>query len=170
MKYTSVIVDDKRHCLDVMRRMEDEFKKGDETFFIKVMQDEPSLVLRVHAVTILADLGGEAAIPTLTDVLLHDPDPLVRHEAAFTMGQIGLTSAVRGLEEATLKDKDPIVRHESAAALGSIGSQMAKGSLQKALNDKDELVRNSAAASLFNLEFLETFAIGGTARERAPRP
>ena len=170
MKYTSVIVDDRQHCLEVMRRMEEEFRKGDETFFIKVMQEEPSLVLRVHAVTILADLGSQAAIPTLTSVLLHDPDPLVRHEAAFTMGQIGLSSAVPGLEEATLKDKDPIVRHESAAALGSIGSQSAKKTLQTALKDSDELVSNSAAASLFNLEFLETFAIGGTARDRAPRP
>ena len=170
MRYTSVIVDDKAHCLEVMNKMEEEFKKGDERFFIKVMEEEPSLVLRVHAVTILADLGTQAAIPTLTNVLLNDPDPLVRHEAAFTMGQIGLTSAVKGLEEATLKDKDPIVRHESAAALGSIGSQLAKGALQKALKDKDELVSNSAAASLFNLEFLEKYAVGGTARDRAPRP
>ena len=170
MKYTSVVVDDKQHCLAVMQRMEDEFRKGEEKFFIDVMEEEPSLVLRVHAVTILADLGTEAAIPTLTNVLLHDPDPLVRHEAAFTMGQIGLTSGVKGLEEATLKDKDPIVRHESAAALGSIGSQSAKGALEAALKDGDELVRNSAAASLFNLEFLETYAIGGTARDRAPRP
>ena len=131
MKYTTVVVDDKQHCLEIMRRMEEEFKKGNEDFFVKVIQDEPSLVLRVHAVTILADLGGEAAIPALTDVLLHDPDPLVRHEAAFTMGQIGLTSGVRGLEEATLTDKDPIVRHESAAALGSIGSQSAKLALKR---------------------------------------
>ncbi len=168
--YTTVVVDDKRHCLEIMRQMEEEFRRGNEGFFVKVIQEEPSLVLRVHAVTILADLGGEAAIPALTDVLLHDPDPLVRHEAAFTMGQIGLTSAVPGLEEATLRDKDPIVRHESAAALGSIGSQSAKPALQAALKDGDELVRNSAAASLFNLEFLETFSVGGTARERAPRP
>ena len=170
MKYTSVIVDDREHCLEVMSRMEEEFKKGDERFFIKVMQDEPSLVLRVHAVTILADLGSQAAIPTLSKVLLNDPDPLVRHEAAFTMGQIGLASAVGPLEEAVLKDKDPIVRHESAAALGSIGSQLAKGTLEKAMSDPDELVRNSAAASLFNLEFLNTYEVGGTARDRAPRP
>ena len=170
MNYTSVVVDDKAHCLEVMRRMEEEFRKGDERFFIQVMEEEPSLVLRVHAVTILADLGSEAAIPTLSNVLLHDPDPLVRHEAAFTMGQIGLASAVRPLLEAVAEDKDPIVRHESAAALGSIGSQSAKEGLEDALNDPDELVRNSAAASLFNLEFLKTFEIGGTARDRAPRP
>jgi deoxyhypusine monooxygenase len=170
MKYTSVIVDDREHCLEVMSRMEEEFKKGDERFFIKVMQDEPSLVLRVHAVTILADLGSQAAIPTLSKVLLNDPDPLVRHEAAFTMGQIGLASAVGPLEEAVLKDKDPNDRHESAAALGSIGSQLAKGALEKAMSDPDELVRNSAAASPFNLEFLKTYEVGGTARDRAPRP
>ena len=170
MKYTTVVVDDKQHCLEMMRRMEDEFRKGDERFFIQVMEEEPSLVLRVHAVTILADLGSEAAIPTLSKVLLHDPDPLVRHEAAFTMGQIGLASGVRALETAVRKDKDPIVRHESAAALGSIGSQSARATLESALRDEDELVRNSAAASLFNLEFLETFSVGGTARDRAPRP
>ncbi|HUI00314.1 MAG TPA: HEAT repeat domain-containing protein [Nitrososphaerales archaeon] len=170
MKYTSVVVDDKEHCLEVMRQMEEEFKKGNESFFIRVIEDEPSLVLRVHAVTILADLGSEAAIPALSLVLLHDPDPLVRHEAAFTMGQIGLTSAVKALEAATTKDKDPIVRHESAAALGSIGSQTARKTLEAALKDKDELVSNSAAASLFNLEFLRTYSVGATARDRMPRP
>jgi len=168
--YTTVVVDDKKHCLEVMRQMEEEFQKKNEGFFVKIIENEPSLVLRVHAVTILADLGGEASIPALSDVVLHDPDPLVRHEAAFTMGQIGLLSALPALEEAVRSDKDPIVRHESAAALGSIGSQAARGTLEKGLEDGDELVRNSAAASLFNLEFLRSYSVGGTARERAPRP
>jgi len=168
--YTTVVVDDKEHCLEVMRQMEEEFQKKNERFFVKIIEDEPSLVLRVHAVTILADLGGEASIPSLSDVVLHDPDPLVRHEAAFTLGQIGLTSALPALEEAVRSDRDPIVRHESAAALGSIGSQAARGTLEKGLEDGDELVRNSAAASLFNLEFLRSYSVGGTARDRAPRP
>src|SRR5271169_3145840 len=142
--YTTVVVDDKKHCLDMMRQMEEEFQKKNELFFVKIMEEEPSLVLRVHAVTILANLGGEASIPALSDVVLHDPDPLVRHEAAFTMGQIGLISALPALEEAVRSDKEPIVRHESAAALGSIGSQAAKGTLEKGLKDEDELVRNSA--------------------------
>ena len=170
MKYTSVIVDDRKHCLQVMSRMEEEFRKGDEKFFIKVMQDEPSLVLRVHAVTILADLGSEAAIPTLAKVLLNDPDPLVRHEAAFSLGQIGLSAANGALEKAALTDHDPIVRHESAAALGSIGSPSAEASLRKVLADKEAIVSNSARASLFNIEFLKKYSVGATARERAPRP
>jgi len=156
--------------MEVMRQMEDEFQNKNEDFFVDVIKTEPSLVLRVHAVTILADLGGEKGVAALSDVLLNDPDPLVRHEAAFSMGQIGLISANLALEKAVLTDRDPVVRHESAAALGSIGSQSCAPTLSKALEDTDEIVRNSAKASLFNLRFLATYSVGGTARDRAPRP
>jgi len=168
--YTSSVVDDEMHCLSVMKQMEEEYENKNEQFFIGVLTNEPSLVLRVHAVTILAELGGEAAVPILSDVVLHDPDPLVKHEAAFTLGQMGLASGVPALEEAVRHDKEPIVRHESAAALGSIGNQSARATLEAALKDEDELVRNSAAASLFNLKFLREYAIGGTAKDRMPRP
>ena len=168
--YTTSVVDDEEHCLSVMKRMEEEYEKKNEDFFIDVLSKEPSLVLRVHAVTILAELGSEAAVPALSDVVLHDPDPLVKHEAAFTLGQMGLASGVPALEEAVRHDREPIVRHESAAALGSIGNQSARPTLEAALDDPDELVRNSAAASLFNLKFLREYSIGGTARDRMPRP
>lgn len=168
--YTTTVVDDERHCLEVMSKMEREYQKQNELFFVEVITKEPSLVLRVHAVTILAELGSEAAVPALSDVVLHDPDPLVRHEAAFTLGQMGLASGVPALEEAVRHDKEPIVRHESAAALGSIGNQSARPTLEAALKDPDELVRNSAAASLFNLKFLREYSAGSTARDRMPRP
>jgi len=156
--------------MKVMRGMEDAWEKKDESYFVRVLQSEPSLVLRVHAVTILAEVGGEKCVPTLADVLLHDPDPLVRHEAAFSLGQIGLSEGNKALSEAVLNDKDPIVRHESAAALGSVGSPDSEGVLTKALDDADEMVRNSAKASLFNIKFLKQYSAGPTARERAPRP
>jgi HEAT repeat protein len=168
--YTSTIVDDEAHAMKVMRGMEDAWEKKDESYFVRVLQSEPSLVLRVHAVTILAEVGGEKCVPTLADVLLHDPDPLVRHEAAFSLGQIGLSEGNKALSEAVLNDKDPIVRHESAAALGSVGSPDSEGVLTKALDDADEMVRNSAKASLFNIKFLKQYSAGPTARERAPRP
>ncbi len=168
--YTSSVVDDEEHCLAVMKQMEEEYENKNEQFFVDVLTNEPSLVLRVHAVTILAELGGEAAVPVLSDIVLHDPDPLVKHEAAFTLGQMGLASGVPALEGAVRHDKEPIVRHESAAALGSIGNQSARPTLEAALKDEDELVRNSAAASLFNLKFLKEYAIGGTAKDRMPRP
>lgn len=168
--YTRVVVDDEAHCMEAMRGMEEAWTAKDESYFVKVLQTEPSLVLRVHAVCILADVGGSGCVPTLSDVLARDPDPLVRHEAAFSLGQIGLAEGNLALAEAVRSDSDPIVRHEAAAALGSIGSPTSEEVLTEALGDKDELVRNSASASLFNIRFLKKYAQGSTARDRAPRP
>lgn len=168
--YTSTIVDDEAHCMQVMQGMEDAWTRKDESYYVRVLKEEPSLVLRVHAVCILAQLGGEASVPALSDVLLHDPDPLVRHEAAFSLGQIGLSAGNAALAEAMTTDLDQIVRHESAAALGSIGSAETEEALKMALSDKAEIVSNSARASLFNIKFLKTYSKGTTAKERAPRP
>jgi len=168
--YTSSVVDDEAHAMKVMRGMEEAWEKKDETYFAHVLETEPSLVLRVHAVCILAEVGGEKSVPALADVLHHDPDPLVRHEAAFSLGQIGLSQGNVALAEAVINDKDPIVRHESAAALGSVGSPESEEVLTKALSDSDEMVRNSAKASLFNIRFLKQYSAGSSARDRAPRP
>ena len=168
--YTSTVVDDEPHAMQVMRGMEEAWERKEESYFVKVLQTEPSLVLRVHAVCILAEVGGEKSVPALADVLLHDPDPLVRHEAAFSLGQIGLSEGNIALAEAVINDKDPIVRHESAAALGSVGSADSEEVLTRALADPDEMVRNSAKASLFNIRFLKQYSEGSTARDRAPRP
>ncbi len=168
--YTSTVIDDESHAMEVMKQMETAFEKRDESYFVEVLTNEPSLVLRVHAVCILAEVGGEKSVSALADVLLHDPDPLVRHEAAFSLGQMAILEGNEALEEAVLNDRDPIVRHESAAALGSVGSRESREVLTKALDDADEMVRNSAKASLFNIKFLESYSTGNTARERAPRP
>jgi deoxyhypusine monooxygenase len=168
--YTRTVVDDEAHAMEMMKGMEEAWEKKDESYFIHVLQTEPSLVLRVHAVCILADVGGEKSVPQLADVLLHDPDPLVRHEAAFSLGQIGKSEGNIPLWDAVLNDRDPIVRHESAAALGSVGSADSEDVLTKALSDPDEMVRNSARASLFNIRFLKQYSAGSSAKERAPRP
>jgi HEAT repeat protein len=168
--YTSTIIDDEPHAMEIMRGMEVAWEKNDESYFIHVLKTEPSLVLRVHAVCILAEVGGEKSVPALADVLLHDPDPLVRHEAAFSLGQMGLSEGNKALAKAVVGDKDPIVRHESAAALGSVGSPDSEDVLMKASTDPDEMVRNSAMASLFNIRFLKQYSAGTTAKERAPRP
>ena len=168
--YTSTIVDDESHCMKIMQGMEDAWARKDESYFIGVLKREPSLVLRVHAVCILAEVGGEKSVPTLSDVLFNDPDPLVRHEAAFSLGQIGLSEGNNALAKAMRTDRDPIVRHESAAALGSIGSAESEAALREALSDDEEMVRNSAKASLFNIEFLKKYSTGSSAKTRAPRP
>jgi HEAT repeat protein len=153
-----------------MKGMEEAFQGKNETYFIRVLRKEPSLVLRVHAVCILAELGTRRSVPVLSDVLLKDPDPLVRHEAAFSLGQIGSSKGNEALEEAVRYDSDAIVRHEAAAALGSIGSAKAEETLRFAAKDKADIVKNSALTSLFNLEFLRRYSVGKSARERAPRP
>jgi deoxyhypusine monooxygenase len=168
--YTKTVIDDREHCMRVMAKMEEAFTKKDESYFLQVLSSESSLVLRVHAVCILAEVGSEKSIPALSDVLLNDTDPLVKHEAAFSLGQIGLAAATGPLEKAMLTDPDAVVRHESAAALGSIGSASAETALTKALDDRDPIVSNSARASLFNIEFLKAHPIGTGARDRAPRP
>ena len=150
--------------------MEDEYVSKHEDFFIRVLKKEPSLVLRVHAVTILAEIGEKNSVLALAEVLAKDPDPLVKHEAAFSMGQIGNPLGNEALEKAVREDPHAIVRHEAAAALGSIGSQSSRATLELALQDDDEIVRNSAKASLFNLKFLREHSGGTSARDRAPRP
>jgi len=161
--------------MKVMKGMEEAWASKNESYFIRVLKQEPGLVLRVHAVCILAEVGGKKCVPTLSDVLFHDPDPLVRHEAAFSLGQIGLPSGNRALCIAMKQDRDPIVRHESAAALGSIGSPESEAPLRNALSDKEEMVRNSARASLFNIQFLNrerkkarAVSMTGEGRDSAP--
>jgi len=166
--YTKAVVDNEAHCMEIMKGMEEAWTAKGEGYFITVIEEEPSLVLRVHAVCILAEVGSKSCIPALSDVLLHDPDPLVRHEAAFSLGQLGLPAGNQSLTQAMLSDPDPIVRHESAAALGSIGSAESQDSLREALSDKDEIVRNSARASIFNIDFLKNHSRASTAKERAP--
>ncbi len=168
--YTRGVVEDEAHCMEVMKGMEDAFRRKDESYFIEVIGSERSLVLRVHAVCILAQIGGETSIPALADVLLHDTDALVRHEAAFSLGQIGLSGANAALERAVMEDPTAIVRHEAAAALGSIGSVSTGKTLRLALEDDDEIVRNSARTSLFNIDFLQRYSVGQSVRDRAPRP
>ncbi len=168
--YTTAVVKDQAHCMEIMRGMESAYEREEEGFFIKVIREEPSLVLRVHAVCILAEIGGAKCVRSLSDVLLHDPDPLVRHEAAFSLGQIGLSEGIVALEKAMMNDGEAIVRHEAAAALGSIGNSAAAKTLRLALKDGADIVRNSARASLFNLAFLKKYSPGSNARERAPRP
>jgi HEAT repeat protein len=138
----------------VLEKMEEKYEEKDASFFNHALKTEPSLVVRVHAVTVLSEIGDESSVPVLADVMKKDPSSLIRHEAAFSLGQMGLKSAVPYLIDAALNDPSEIVRHESAAALGAIGDERARGALVKASKDKSDEVRGSAITSLFNLDFV----------------
>lgn len=140
---------------ETLERMEWAFSKGDLTFFDSVLESRPSLLLRIHAVCMLADMKNESAVPSLSRVLREDPSPLARHEAAFSLGQLGFISAVSSLLEAMASDDSVLVRHESAVALGSIGDERARDGLARALGDADEDVRLSAEVALADLDFLK---------------
>ena len=134
--------------------MEDEYERKNPSFFNEVLSSDPTLVVRIHAVTVLSEIGDESSVPVLAGALKKDPSSLIRHECAFSLGQMGLKSAIPYLIEAALNDPSEIVRHESAAALGSIGDERARDALVIASKDESEEVRGSALASLFNLDYL----------------
>ncbi len=140
---------------ETLEKMEWAFSKGDVGYFNNVLIGKPSILLRVHAVCMLADMKNEMAIPALSKALKEDSSPLVRHEAAFSMGQLEFKSAVPALLEAMAEDESVLVRHESAVALGSIGDERAREGLIQALNDVDEDVRLSAEVALADLDFLQ---------------
>ena len=156
MRYTERIAGPNREEeFKILERMEEQYEEKDASYFNAVLSDEPSLVVRVHAVTVLSEIGDESSVPVLADVLKKDPSPLIRHEAAFSLGQMGLKSAIPYLTEAATSDASEIVRHESAAALGAIGDERAREALEKASRDESDEVRGSAIASLFNLDFMK---------------
>ncbi len=156
MKYTEIIAEeDRERAYQILGKMEQKYGERDASFFNEVLSNERTLVVRVHAVTVLSEIGDETSVPVLADVMKNDPSALIRHEAAFSLGQMGLRSAVPYLIDAALSDSSEIVRHESAAALGAIGDQRAREALMKASKDQSEEVRGSAVASLFNLDFLK---------------
>ncbi len=140
---------------ETLEKMEWAFSKGDVSFFERVLDSKSSLLLRLHAVCMLADMKNEEAVPALCKVLQEDPSPLARHEAAFSLGQLGFSSAVPALLEAMAKDESVLVRHESAVALGSIGDERAREGLVERCEDPDEDVRLSAEIAIADLDFLK---------------
>ncbi len=156
MKYTETIqANERSEAFELLGRMEEEYEKKNAAFFNKVLSDETSLVVRVHAVTVLSEIGDDSSVPVLAAAMKNDPSSLIRHEAAFSLGQLGLGKAVPYLIDATLNDASEIVRHEAAAALGGIGDERAREALTIASRDTSEEVRGSAIASLFNLDYLK---------------
>src|SRR5579875_3448673 len=117
--YTSRILCDEDYGFKVMLEMEKHFRENNEEFFVNILKKEDSLVLRLHAVTILAEIGKEKAVKELGDVLLNDPDPLVRHESAAALGSIGSKEVEDVLEEVS-RDPEPIVSNSAKASLFNI--------------------------------------------------
>lgn len=142
---------------DILANLEEAFERKDLQFFKTFLERSAKypLLLRVHSVCMLEDIGNEEMVGPLCKVLKEDESPLTRHEAAFTMGQLGFRSAIPALVDAMLHDTSPIVRHESAVALSSIGDDEVVPQLKRAIEDEDEDVRNSALIAFEYLTYLQ---------------
>jgi len=139
--------------LELIEEMENEFNNKNTEFFNKLaFHHDP--VIRTRSICIIAEIGGEEAVNTISKVLAKDFDELVRHEAAFSLGQLGFTSGIKALSDAVKDDSSIFVRHEAAVALGIIGSEDARGILIDALNDSSEEVKKSAIVALANLDYI----------------
>jgi len=68
--YTKRIMNwDPKSDYKVLATMEKEFEAKDPSFFNEVLKKEPTLVIRVHAVTVLSEIGDESSVPVLADVM-----------------------------------------------------------------------------------------------------
>ena len=141
--------------LELIREMETEFNNNNIQFF-SALSFHPDPVIRTRSICILADIGGEQAVETISKALMEDGDDLVRHEAAFSLGQLGFTSGIKTLSYAVENDPSIFVRHEAAVALGVIGSEAARPVLVTALSDPSEEVKKSANVALANLDYILT--------------
>ena len=60
---------------ETLEKMEWAFFKGDVSFFENVLNGKPSLLLRVHAVCMLADMKSEQAVSALCKAMREDSSP-----------------------------------------------------------------------------------------------
>ena len=139
--------------IGVLEEMENQFNNNNFEFFDKLAFHHDH-VIRTRAICIMAEIGGDKAVGTISQVLEKDSDELVRHEAAFSLGQLGFTIGIKPLTYALKNDPRIFVRHEAAVALGVIGSEDARVTLLEALNDSSEEVKKSAIVALANLDYI----------------
>ncbi|HEX5185315.1 MAG TPA: HEAT repeat domain-containing protein [Nitrososphaeraceae archaeon] len=139
--------------LGVLEEMENQFNNNNLEYFDKLAFHHDH-VIRTRAICIIAEIGGNKAVKTISKVLEKDSDELVRHEAAFSLGQLGFASGIKSLTYALKNDSSIFVRHEAAVALGVIGSEDARITLIEALNDSSEEVKKSAIVALANLDYI----------------
>ena len=139
--------------LGILEEMENQFNNNNVEYFDKLAFHHDH-VIRTRAICIMAEIGGNKAVKTISKVLEKDSDELVRHEAAFSLGQLGFASGIKSLTYALKNDSSIFVRHEAAVALGVIGSEDARITLIEALNDSSEEVKKSAIVALANLDYI----------------
>ncbi len=148
---------------------------------LALMLADENADVRLEAASVLAIVGGNQAVESLTTAALGDEDSSVRKEAVHALGEIGGDSVIHIVEYAlmdpddevraaainayadiggeksvmvlatALNDADPNLRAKVVDALGEIGGEAAIGFLRHALLDEDSSIREAAAEYLDDL-------------------
>lgn len=95
---------------------------------IERVQEDAHPRVRRRAMTALAQLGADAAVPALVARLASE-DRLERRDAARALGKLGDREAVAPLIDA-LEDDEGFVRRDAARALGQLGDKGAVPALE----------------------------------------
>lgn len=114
----------------------------------KILKDDPEAVVRATAVTTLADLAGEEAIPILENYAA-DPDASVRLEIAGSLAGMGGVAAP--VLAQFIRDPDPGVRTLAIEGLGQTGGADEIAILADAVEKdagKNTQVRGAVAEAL----------------------
>jgi HEAT repeat protein len=113
----------------------------------EIVQRDPVLLLRLHAVSLLGQLNCPAAIEGLKYAST-DPDPDVRMAAVKAWEQVSGEAAIVQLEEMIGSDTNVDVRLAATRALGSFSGERAVKALSLALLDNDPALQLRATQSL----------------------
>ncbi len=112
----------------------------------EILEDERKAKLHTIAVTVLGEIGGLEATPTLLKTL-ESPDNKVRIRAAMALRELRSEETVTPFIE-LMNDEDECLRAIAASSLGFLNDRRAVEPLIKALGDCTETVRAITASSL----------------------
>ncbi len=111
-----------------------------------VLRDQV-LLLRLHAVRLLADLKSPVAIQALRDAAV-DPNPEVRIAAVRSWTRMPADQAIAQLQEIVGSDTNVDVRLAATRALGEFSGAQAVRALAMSLKDPDPAIQVRAMDSL----------------------
>ena len=113
----------------------------------EVVHRDPILLIRLHAVKLLAQLNCPKAVQTL-DEASTDPNSDVRIAAINSLQTMSPEIAIPRLQEVIGSDSDVDVRLAATRALGNFQGQSAVGALSLALDDRNPALQIRATESL----------------------
>ena len=104
---------------------------------LKSLLSSNDAAIRKRAALAAGRIGGEAAVPVLTEMLLTDKEAEVREMAAFALGEIESAGGAYALLT-VLKDPNKPARARSVEALGKIAAALASATASQTGADKKE--------------------------------